>query len=170
MGDLCISGGCWIARVKHKSHFYGTHSSQNFYIDWNIQVLTVCTVQINHCMTFTRAIESRADGFRIALVVLWCHTIIGVQIRFKLNERTNTPNACVFALISSFSVDLTFSCATIGRLCTIAACYWSNFFGCFRRYKNHGQDMSHINGIYGHPMDCKYWFSLSVDHCWASVS
>ncbi len=38
----------------------------------------------------------------------------------------------------------------IGRLYTIPACNWSNCFGCFRQYKNPGQDMSHVNGTYGH--------------------
>ncbi len=39
----------------------------------------------------------------IALVVLWCHTMIGAQLQ--------------------------------DQLCTIPACYWSNYFGCFKQYK-----------------------------------
>ncbi len=51
---------------------------------------------------FTRARESRADGslcFRIALAVLWCHTMIGAQLHV---ERTN-KHVCIFALLWSFS-------------------------------------------------------------------
>ncbi len=40
----------------------------------------------------------------------------------------------IFALLWLFSVDLTFSRAAPQLVCSIAACYWSNYFGCFRQY------------------------------------
>ncbi len=47
---------------------------------------------------------------------------------------------------------------------TIPAYYWSNYFGCFRQYKNPAQDVTHINDTYGHP---KYKASKK---CWASLN
>lgn len=67
--------------------------------------------------------------------------MIGAQLQV---ERTN-KHMRIFASLWSFS------CAMIGRLCKIPSCYWSNYFGCFRQYKNPGQDVSRINGTYGHP-------------------
>ncbi len=63
----------------------------------------------------------------------------------RKNEQTRV-RICIALIV------LTFSRTTIGRLCTIPACYWSNYFGCFRQYKNPGQDVSRINGTYGHPI------------------
>ncbi len=62
----------------------------------------------------------------------------------RMNEQTRA-HICIAFIV------LTFSRATIGRICKIPACYWSNYFGCFRQYKNPGQDVSRINGTYGHP-------------------
>ncbi len=103
-----------------------------------------------------RAIESRADGslwFRIALAPTLVSFLIGAQRRFKSNERTN-KQVCIFASLWSFSVDLTFSRAAprLVDLHTIPACYWSKYFGCFRQYWSPGQDVSRMNGTYGHPI------------------
>ncbi len=73
-------------------HFYGTYMPGFLYC-LNIQVLTVCTVQVGRCVTFMRAIERRADDslcFRIALVPTLVSFLIRAQRRFKSNKRTNT--------------------------------------------------------------------------------
>ncbi len=59
----------------------------------------------------------------------------------RTNEQTRA-RICIAFIV------LTFLRATIGRLCTIPACYWSNYFGCFRQYKNPGQDVSRINPVW----------------------
>ncbi len=65
-----------------------------------------------------------------------------------------------FALLWPFSVDPTFSNATIGRLCTMPALYWSNYFsvnsfskyknkakpGHFSKFRNPDQDLSRKKG------------------------
>ncbi len=72
---------------------------------------SVCTVQVDHCVTFMRyAIESSADGslcFRIALtptlVSFW-----SVRSSTSNHKHTN-KHVCIFASLWTFSVDLTFS-------------------------------------------------------------
>ncbi len=83
---------------------------QDFYIASNIQVLAVCTMLVDCCVTFMRAIESRADGslcFQVALAP----TLVGFVYRWAMTLQVKWTNKHmhILALLWSFSVDLTFS-------------------------------------------------------------
>ncbi len=94
---------------------------------------------------FTRAIENRADGsLCFQSLSWWCH-----NDRCAASSRTNEQKR---ARICIALIVLTFSRTMIGRLCTIPACYWSNYFGYFRQYRNPGKGASRKNGPYGHPI------------------
>ncbi len=62
----------------------------------------------------------------------------------RMNEQTRA-HICIALIV------LTFLSTTIGWLCKIPACYWSNYSGCFSQYRNPGKGASHINGTNGHP-------------------
>ncbi len=70
----------------------------------------------------------------LLLAVLWCHTAIGLCS--GASSWTNTSNMCMYLCISlwPFSIDPTFSRSTIGRLCTMPACYW--LIITFSKYDN----------------------------------
>ncbi len=106
-------------------------------------------VQTDRCMTS----KYHTDGslcFQNALEVLWCQTLIGLS-RAALS-RTHLICTCICI------VDPTFSHTMIGPLCTMLACYWSNYFSIntFSKYENRktmpGKVVSRKNGTCGHPM------------------
>ncbi len=116
-------------------------------------------MQIDRCMTLFhesyREQSRRLLMLQITLAVLWCHTMIGARLQFE-----QTKNTCVY---SHRLIVLTFSRATIGRVGTIPACDGSNYFRCFKQYKNPDQDVSCINGTYGHPFYLVYsWLTLGL--------
>ncbi len=58
--------------------------------------------------------------------------LIGAQQHFKSQTYEQTrAHICIALNVLCRSHLLS---AMIGRLCTIPACYWSNYFGCFRQY------------------------------------
>ncbi len=108
---------------------------------------------------FHESYREQSRQLQIALAILWCHTMICAQLQVEWTNK----HVRLFALLWSF----TFSRATIGRLCTIPSCYWSNYFGCFRQYKNPGQDVSRINGTYGHHI-YRLYKGFSAVHCYCA--
>ncbi len=71
--------------------------------------------------------------FQNTLEVLWCQTLIGLS--HAALSRTHLICMCICIALT---VDPTFSHTMIGPLCTMPACYWSNYFSIitFSKYKN----------------------------------